>query len=81
MTLKEKEEKQLIPKVIRAINHKTSKIYLILAVGAIDCTNERDGTSVVIYCPDNDENTLYVREEVEFFEKFSEMDVWGGADG
>jgi len=78
MSLKDQEEMELIPRVPRARHNKTGNIYFILKVGAIDCTNERDGTKVVVYAPDDDENTIYIREEVEFFEKFSEMDVWGG---
>ena len=81
MSIKEKEEMELIPRVQRARHNKTGNIYLILKVGAIDCTNERDGTRVVVYAPADNENTIYIREEAEFFDKFSEMDTWGGADG
>ena len=48
---------------------KTEKIYRLLAHG-IDCTNSRDGTGVVLYCPDDNENTIFVRETAEFHEKF-----------
>ena len=40
---------------------------------AIDCTNERDGTNVVIYYPENNKDFLCVREESEFFIKFEEI--------
>jgi hypothetical protein len=50
-------------------NNKTGDLYLLLAFG-VDTTNSRDGSSVVIYCPDDKENTIYVREETEFYEKF-----------
>jgi len=48
---------------------KTGAIYRYLATG-VDCTNIREGALVVIYCPDDDEHTIYVREESEFYEKF-----------
>ena len=50
-------------------NKKTGKTYMLLA-HAIDSTNERNGLSVIIYCPDDDGNSIYVREESEFMEKF-----------
>ena len=37
---------------------------------ATDCTNERDGLGVVVYGPYDDGNTIFVRDEKEFFEKF-----------
>ena len=48
---------------------KTGKTYFWLAA-AVDCTNSRDGTLVVVYCPDDDEHTIYTREDSEFHEKF-----------
>lgn len=50
-------------------NKKTGKIYRHLAVG-VDTTNERDGLFVVIYCPDDNEHSIYVRERDEFYRKF-----------
>lgn len=48
---------------------KTGTLYRKLG-DAIDCTNSRDGTHVVLYeCPTG-ANTLYVREAQEFAEKF-----------
>lgn len=54
-------------------NKKTKDIYCILSK-AIDCTNQRDGTLVVIYYPEADPKTLYVREEKEFDMKFEFID-------
>jgi len=48
---------------------KTGKLYRWLAAGA-DCTNERDGLRVAIYCPCDDEHTIFVREREEFERKF-----------
>ncbi|NOT12199.1 MAG: hypothetical protein HOP23_10280 [Methylococcaceae bacterium] len=49
---------------------KTGKIYRLLAHG-IDCTNSRDGTGIVIYCTDDNEHTIFVRETKEFHDKFT----------
>lgn len=55
---------------MRLFKHKkTGNIYVYLCVG-IDATNDRNGLPVVIYHPQDKENTVYVREEKEFFEKF-----------
>ena len=48
---------------------KTGNIYRKLANG-IDCTNSRDGTEIVVYCPDDNEHTIYVREIAEFHAGF-----------
>ena len=77
MSLKDQEEMELIPRVPRARHNKTGNIYFILKVGAIDCTNKRYGTKVVVYAPDDDENTIYIRDETEFFDKFSMLDISG----
>jgi len=50
-------------------NLKTGYIYRHLACG-IDCTNVRDGLPVIIYCPDDNEHTIFVREAREFYSKF-----------
>jgi hypothetical protein len=55
---------------MRFKNNKTGDIYIQLAY-ATDCTNSRDGTSVVVYCPDDNEHTIYVREYDEFEKKFT----------
>jgi len=52
-------------------NKKIGNSYRVLASG-IDCTNERDGTAVIIYHPYNDKNSIYIRETEEFYEKFVE---------
>lgn len=60
--------------MLRYINKKTGDIYTVIS-SAIDCTNSRDGTKVVIYCPYNGpNNVLYVREEQEFNGKFKLFD-------
>jgi len=53
-------------------NKKTQEIYKKLAV-AIDTTNARDGVAVVVYCPEHDENTVFVREANEFDIKFESI--------
>jgi len=50
-------------------NLKNGNVYVVLG-HAIDCTNERDGTNVVIYYPENNRDILYVREEKKFLIKF-----------
>jgi hypothetical protein len=52
-------------------NLRTGKRYRWLAAG-IDCTNARDGLPVVVYCPDDDEHTVFVRDQAEFADKFQE---------
>ena len=48
---------------------KTGNLYRYLAL-AIDCTNSCEGTPMVVYCPDDNEHSIYVREEKEFHKKF-----------
>ncbi|MEQ1639159.1 MAG: hypothetical protein ABL903_21075 [Methylococcales bacterium] len=55
------------------IHLKTGKIYRQLAC-ATDCTSARDGTGVIVYCPDDDEHDVFVREAQEFEEKFKLLD-------
>jgi hypothetical protein len=55
-------------------NKKTGGQYQWLAAG-IDCTNSRDGATVVVYCPVDDEHTIYVREQAEFYEKFEPVQL------
>ena len=50
-------------------NKKNGKLYVLLAK-AVDCTNERDGLPVVVYCPQDDPAFVSVREEREFWAKF-----------
>ena len=50
------------------IHNKTGNKYQVLTTVAIDCTNCRDGTPVVVY---TDGKKIFVRESKEFFEKFS----------
>ena len=51
-----------------AIHKKTGNKYTVLYDGALDCTNSRDGTVVVVYTRDD---KVFVREKQEFMEKFS----------
>jgi len=51
---------------------KSGNIYRLLAYGVCK-TDAYDGAPLVIYCPDDDGNTIYVRDEKEFFEKFEEI--------
>ena len=50
-------------------NIKNGNIYIVLNE-AIDCTNERDGTEVIIYYPENRKEFLCVREKKKFLVKF-----------
>jgi hypothetical protein len=54
-------------------HNKTGKHYRLLARGT-DCTNARDGTPVMVYCPLGNEHTIYVREADEFYAKFTATD-------
>lgn len=58
--------------MIKFKHNKTGNVYRLLAY-ATDCTNARDGTSSIVYCSEDNENTIYVREQQEFFDKFSEI--------
>jgi hypothetical protein len=51
---------------------KTGRRYLLLAQ-ATDCTNSRDGTIVAIYCPDDNQHSIFVRDLSEFEAKFEPM--------
>jgi len=51
---------------------ETGDIYRYLAHG-ICKTDAYGGAPLVIYCPDDNENTIYVRDEKEFFDKFKEV--------
>ncbi|WP_033337306.1 hypothetical protein [Thioalkalivibrio thiocyanodenitrificans] len=57
-----------VPGVYR--NNKTGGHYLVLRE-AIDCTNERDGTRVLIYKAFDASGSLYVRDAEQFMEKFT----------
>lgn len=51
-----------------AVHNKTGNIYHVLYDSAIDCTNSRDGTEVVVYYRDG---KVFVREKQEFCRKFT----------
>ena len=44
-------------------NKKNGKLYAFLAK-AVDCTNERDGLPVVVYCPQDDPQMISVRASI-----------------
>ncbi len=48
---------------------KTGAFYRLLAV-ATDCTNARHGRLTAIYCPDDNEHSIYVRDMEEFESRF-----------
>ena len=50
-------------------NKKTGNLYRLLAV-ATDCTNSRDSSNVIVYCPDDNEHSIFVRDIDEFNDKF-----------
>lgn len=53
---------------------KTGNLYRLLTV-AVDCTNALNGRSVAIYCPDDNEHSIYVRELEEFESRFVPVQV------
>ena len=55
------------------VHKKTGNIYTVIADNAIDCTNERDGTQVVVYC--NPKGMWFVREAKEFWQKFEKKEL------
>ena len=55
---------------MRFRNNKSGEIYRHLAY-ATDCTNSRDGMGVVVYCKDDNEHDIFVRESEEFEQKFT----------
>ncbi len=55
-------------------NKKKQTLYRVLH-RAVDCTNARDGTPVIVYTPVEGEPLVFVRDEAEFLEKFEE---WRG---
>ena len=51
---------------------KTGSLYRVLHF-ALDRTNSRDGTGVVVYCPADNRDAVYVREVKEFEAKFERV--------
>lgn len=51
------------------INKKNGREYEVIKE-AIDCTNERDGLIVVVYISREVTGKLFVREKMEFMNKF-----------
>lgn len=58
---------------VRRRHIKTGNMYLVLGY-AKDCTNERNGTDVVMYCREGCPEQIYVREWEEFCLKFEEVE-------
>jgi len=54
-------------------NNKNQNLYKILH-HATDCTNSRDGTKMVVYCPVDRLEQVFVRDEAEFMVKFTQID-------
>ena len=52
-------------------NHKNQKIYTILNLDVINCTNQVDGQRMVLYSIDGKQ---FVREFTEFMQKFEKVD-------
>lgn len=59
----------LLPLAARYKNKKSGGVYIRLANG-IDATNSRDGLPVIVYCPEDNGNSIFIRDEKEFYEKF-----------
>ena len=54
-------------------NKKSGKLYKQIAIGE-DTTNWRDVISVV-YCPCDNEQSIYIRDEMEFYEEFDTVEL------
>lgn len=53
-------------------NKKTGDLYSLLAF-ATDATNNKNNEIVIVYCPKDNGNSIFVRNEQEFFENFEEL--------
>lgn len=47
----------------------TGNIFLSLALG-VDTTKCREGTTIIIYCPNDNENAIFVKDVKEFAVQF-----------
>ena len=52
---------------------KSGKIYFVIGF-ALNSTNKDDGQKMVIYRPENNPDTIFVREMNEFGKKFESME-------
>jgi len=59
-------------------NKKTGKVFRHLAFGTDHTTERGKVIPVIVYCPDDNENSIHVREEKDFFANFEETQIWGG---
>lgn len=55
------------------INNKNGNQYRVLHV-ATDRTNAREGAKVIVYSPVDDSSEIAVRDEAEFYEKFTPVE-------
>lgn len=55
-------------------HNKTGNRYRVLAY-ATDCTDERDGNGMVVYCKDDNEHDIFVRDCDEFERKFTPIEA------
>jgi hypothetical protein len=56
------------------INNKNGKQYCLLHM-ATDRTNAREGGRMVVYSPVDDSSEIAVRDEAEFYDKFSPLNL------
>ena len=52
-------------------NRETGEIIILLAQGCYK--KHADFESIIVYCPDDKENTIFVMNVLEFAEKFEEV--------
>ena len=58
--------------VRRFENKKTLDVYRLLAEGT-DCTNRRDGTAIIVYCPEHQGGVIFIKELAEFYKEFRDI--------
>ena len=55
--------------------HKITRVVYRYLASAIDRTDSREFTPVIVYCPDDNEHTIYVKEATEFDKEFEFIDT------
>lgn len=55
-------------------HNKTGNIYIHLAIASNATNGKNDGELMVVYCPCDNENSIYVRNQEEFENKFTMID-------
>ena len=59
-------------------NKKTGKLYNVISYDVTNATNAQDGQYMVLYCCENDgKRELFVRDSLEFMEKFEDVEIKG----